>query len=82
MLLHGPRGPSLYPDDHGSLGEAGTGPRHASAYGCSRKNFLSFALALFALGIWCIITVSLFLAVTVPVVWVLLMSTRIGFFGR
>ena len=42
-----------------SFWEAGTGPRHASAYGCSRKNFLSFALALFALGIWCIISVVL-----------------------
>ena len=46
-----------YPDDHGSLGEAGTGPCHASAYACSWKNFLSFAPALFALGIWCIISV-------------------------
>ena len=27
--------------------------------GCSSKNFLSFALALFALGIWCIISVDL-----------------------
>ena len=34
----------------------GRGPRHASAYGCCSKNFLSFALALFALGIWCIIS--------------------------
>ena len=70
LLLHGPRGkcgtgecvfflvPS-YTDDHGSLGEAGTGTRHASAYGCSWKNFLSFAPALFALGIWCIISVVL-----------------------
>ena len=36
----------------------GRGPRHASAYGCSSKNFLSFALALFALGIWCIVSVD------------------------
>ena len=52
-------GPSSHPDDHGSIGEAGTGPRHASAYGCSLKNFLSFALALFAPGIWFIISVDL-----------------------
>ena len=37
---------------------AGTrGPRHASAYVCFWKNFLSFVLAQFALGIWCIISV-------------------------
>ena len=34
------------------------GPRHASAYGCSSENILSFALALFALGIWCISSVD------------------------
>ena len=39
-------------------------------------------LAQFALGIWCIITVSLYLAVIVPGVWVLLMSTSIEIFGR
>ena len=50
-------------------------PRHASAYGCSWKNFLSFALAWFALGIWCIISVVLVLAVTDTGVWVLLLST-------
>ena len=48
-----------YPDDHGSFWETGTGPRHASAYGCFSKNFLSFVLALFALGIWCIISIDL-----------------------
>ena len=56
--------------------------RHASAYGCSWKNFLPLVLALFALGIWCFISVFLSLAVTVPGVWVLLMSTKIGFFAR
>ena len=50
---------TLYTDDHGSLGEAGTGPRHASAYGYFWKNFLSFALALFALEIRCFISVVL-----------------------
>ena len=39
-------------------------------------------LAQFAFGIWCIVTVSLYLAVIVPRVWVLLMSTRNGIFGR
>ena len=58
------------------------GPRHAPVYGCYWKNFLSLVHALFALGIWCIISVSLSLAVNVPGVWVLLMSTKIGFFGR
>ena len=36
-------------------------------------------VAQFALGIWCIISVSLYLAVIIPGVWVLLMSTRLGF---
>ena len=36
---------------------AGTGASSASAYGCYCKYFLSFVLALFALGIWCIISV-------------------------
>ena len=36
----------------------GRGPRHASAYGCPLENLLSFSLALFALGIWCIISVD------------------------
>ena len=48
----------------------GRGTRHASAYGCSWKNFLSFALAWLALGIWCIISVVLVLAVTDTGVWV------------
>ena len=60
----------------------GRGPRHAPVYGCYWKNFLSLVHALFALGIWWIISVSLSLAVNVPGVWVLLMSTKIGFFGR
>ena len=47
-------------------------PRHASAYGCSWKSFLSFALAWFALGIWCIISFVLVLAVTDTGVWVFL----------
>ena len=34
-----------------------------------------------ALGIWCKISVSLYLAVIIPGVWVLLVSTRIGFWG-
>ena len=51
-------GPLSHPVGHGSLGEAGTRPRHASAHGGLGKNFLSFALALFALGIWCIISVD------------------------
>ena len=46
------------------------------------ESIFSFVLALFALGLWCIISVSLYLAVIVPGVWVLLMSTKIGFFGR
>ena len=46
-------------------------PHHASAYGCSWKNFLSFALAWFALGIWCIMSVVFVLAVTDTGVWVL-----------
>ena len=49
----------LYTDDHGSFWETGTGPRHASAYGCFWKIFLSFALALFALEIWCFISIVL-----------------------
>ena len=48
---------------------------HASAYGCCWKNFLSFALAWFALGIWCIISVVLVLAVSDTGVWVLLLRT-------
>ena len=52
-------GPPSHPDDHGSFGETGAGPRHASAYGCFWKNFLSFVLMQFALGIWCIISVVL-----------------------
>ena len=36
----------------GSLGEAGTGPRHASAYECFWMNFLSIVLVQFALGNW------------------------------
>ena len=51
-------------------------PRHASAYGCFWKNFLSFALAWFALGIWCFISVVLVLAVTDTGGWVLLLSTE------
>ena len=50
-----------YQDDHGSLGEAGTGPSSCVAYGCSLKNFLSFAHALFAPGIWFIVSVDLVL---------------------
>ena len=42
-----------------ALVRPGRGPRHTSAYGCSSKNFLSFALVLFAQGIWCIISVDL-----------------------
>ena len=38
---------------------AGTGRRHASAHECFWKNFLTFMLAQFALGIWCIISVVL-----------------------
>ena len=60
----------------------GRGSRHAPVNGCYWKNFLSLVHALFALGIWCIISVSLSLAVIVLGVWVLLMSTKIGFFGR
>ena len=60
----------------------GSGKRLASIHGCFWKNFLSLVHALFALGIWCIISVSLSLAVIVPGVWVLLMSTKIGFYGR
>ena len=51
-------------------------PRHASAHGCSWKNFLSFALAWFAFGIWYIISVVLVLAVTDTGVWVLLLCTE------
>ena len=50
--------------------------RHASAFGCSWKNFLSFALAWFAFGIWCIISVVLVLAVTDTGVWALLLSSE------
>ena len=39
-------------------------------------------LVQFALGIWYIISVSLYLAVIVPGVWVLLLVAKIGFFGR
>ena len=68
---HGPRGKrgtgecafsfwsTLCTDDHGSSWETGTGPRHASDYMCFRENFLSYVLAHFALGIWCIISVVL-----------------------
>ena len=45
-------------------------------------NFLSFALALFALGSGALFPLSLYLAVFAPGVWVLLMSTKIGIFGR
>ena len=41
---------TLYTDDHGSLWETGTGPRHASAYVCLWKNFLFYVLAQSALG--------------------------------
>ena len=57
-------------------------PRHALANGCSWKNFLSSALAWFALGIWCIISVVLVLAVTDLGVWVLLLSLESGIFRR
>ena len=60
---------------------AGTG-RHASAYVFFWKLFLTFVLVQFALGIWFIISVSLYLAVIVPGVWVLLLVAKIGFFGR
>ena len=50
--------------------------RHASAYGCSWKNFLSFALVWFAFGIWCIISVVLVVAVTDTGVWALLLSSE------
>ena len=49
------------PDDHGSLGEAGT--MHSSCVSLRMlwKNFLSFAPALFELGIWCIFPLTLHL---------------------
>ena len=38
-------------DDHDAASvRLGRCPRHASAYGCSWNNFLTFSLALFALG--------------------------------
>ena len=53
-------GPPSYPDDHdAALGRLGRGPRHASAYECSLKNFSFLSLALFALGIWCTVFVGL-----------------------
>ena len=45
-------------------------------------NFLSFALALFALEIWCFISIVLVSGCHCSSVWVLLMSAKIGFFGR
>ena len=73
LLVHGPRGRrgigecgfSLVhplPDDHVSLGEAGTMPHHASAYdyyGRISQCLPVFVLAQFALGIWYIISVVL-----------------------
>ena len=50
---------TLHTDDHGSFWKTRTGPRHALAYGCFWKNFLSFSLALFALEIWCFISIVL-----------------------
>ena len=52
-----------------------------SAAGVKAGTFLSFVLAQFALGIWYIFS-SLLLADIVPGVWVLLMCTKSGFFGR
>ena len=86
LLLHGPCGKRgtgecvfflVHPPhrDHGSFWETGTGPRHASVYGCfwriscplrSRRSHLKSG-ALFPL--------SVYLAVVVPRVWVLLRST-------
>ena len=60
----------------------GRGPRHASACVCFWKNFLSYVLAQFALGIWCIFSVSSYLAVFVPGVWVLLMSLESWIFRQ
>ena len=81
LLLHvlrGKRGTGecvfflVHPLTHdAALGMLGRGPRHASANGCSWKNFLSFAPALFALGIWCTSSVVLVSGSH----WVLLLST-------
>ena len=67
---------------HAAMVRLGRGPRHASALDALRR--ISFALrsrcshlesgALFPL--------TLYLAVIVPGVWVLLLSAEIGFFGR
>ena len=45
--------------DHCSFLVTGTSPRHASVFGGFQKFVLSFALARFARGIWCIISVVL-----------------------
>ena len=62
--------------------KAGTGPRHASAYDYFWKPFLFFVLVQFALGVWYIISVSLYLGVIVLGVWVMRMIAKIGFFWR
>ena len=70
LLLHGPRGRRgsgecgfllvhPLPDDPGSLGEAGTMPSSCVSLRTLWKIFLSCALAWFALGIWCIVSVVL-----------------------
>ena len=75
-ILSGP--PSI--ETHDSFWETGTGPRHASGYVCVWKNFLSFVLAQFALGICAFFPLSLYLAVIIPGVWVLQRSSEIGIF--
>ena len=45
------------------------------------KNFLSFVLAQFALGICAFFPLSLYLAVIIPGVWVLQRSSEIGIFS-
>ena len=46
------------------------------------ENFLSFALALFALEIWCFVSIVLVSGSHCSGVWVLLRSTKIGIFVR
>ena len=46
------------------------------------ENFLSFALALFALEIWCFISIILVSGSQCSSVWVLLMSAKIGIFDK
>ena len=79
QFLSGPPSSS----DHGSLGEAGTMPSSCASLRLLLEEFpVPCARAVRTLNLVHYFPCPCFLAVIVPGVWVLLMSTNFGFFGR